>query len=77
MNYSRPVCECGDELTYEKELTVNRYHQLTKRGKISKKFRSKDNPINPLEYLLCDTCTKRYEVDYDDQDRVIRGELAF
>ncbi len=77
MKYQVPVCVCGNALRYEKEMTIERIHRITKHGKISKRYSSKDNPLHPLEYLLCDSCSKRFEVDYDERDRIVCGELRF
>ncbi|MNP73292.1 hypothetical protein D3C76_1699870 [compost metagenome] len=64
-------------MDYEKEVTVNDIHRITKKGRVSNKKLVKHWDDNGIEYLKCDTCSKRYKVNYDDRDRVIRGDFAF
>lgn len=77
MDYQLPICDCGQELLVQCEVTAHKYYKVNKNGLMSKRETKWSNDTwmtNGIEYLYCSKCTKGYEIDYDDKDRILRGD---
>ena len=77
MKYKKPRCDCGTILhSWSNEIwTVERY--ITKEGDLGNMDKRKcilDEQGYEI-YLLCPKCGNEYESDYDNENRLIRGEL--
>jgi hypothetical protein len=78
MKYSKPKCDCGYELSYVEEVTYDNYYRITAKGKREKrKYHSEYYLNNGIAFLKCNACNNTYEIDYDEKDRIIRGDLMY
>ena len=80
MKYEKPKCDdCNSELIYVSEITMDKVRKINKNGQISKKEDLRPWADNGIEFLRCPNfdCYNSYEVDYDDKDRIIKGEIIW
>lgn len=77
IKYKKPRCDCGAILhSRSNEIwSVERY--ITKTGELGNmiKIKTSLDEQGYKIYLVCPKCENNYESDYDDEDRLIRGEL--
>lgn len=76
--YKKPRCDCGSMLhSWSNEIwAVERYISKTgELGNMVKMKTSLDEYGGYDIYLICSRCGNEYESDYDDNNRLIRGEL--
>lgn len=78
LKYKKPRCDCGKFLTairteywtVERPITVDGRLSLNT-IKIGTGYDSSDYEIE----LYCSNCGKSYDCDYDEEDRIVRGDL--
>lgn len=75
MAYEKPKCECGEDLYHWSQPIYTRIVAITKRGKFSKIEDLEYQHANTWDRLKCLECYSEYWIDYDEKDRVIRGEV--
>jgi hypothetical protein len=74
--YELPKCDCGCDLKFVKEIVYHHDYKINKNGTLSKKKIVTEWADYGTEWLKCTNfnCNKCYWIEYDDNDRVIRGE---
>lgn len=82
MKYIKPKCECGENLVIVEERTYERIYNITRNGDLSdkKRIRKRDVLLADVglagsSWLECNQCHKEYDIDYDDNNRIIRGDI--
>lgn len=76
--YKKPKCDCGSSLQGRRNETWIVTRSITKDGELSDNVIGKRTLMDDCDYeikLCCPKCGNTYEVDYDNHDRIIRGEL--
>ena len=76
--YVKPKCECGKFLVARRIEHQSVEKPITKDGDLSNKMIHIRTMFDDSDYeikLYCHTCGKSYDADYDDKDRIIRGNL--
>lgn len=76
--YKKSRCDCGAMLhTYSNEIWMVA-RRITKDGQLGNMIKVKTNfDENGYKIILhCPKCSNEYESDYDNKDRLIRGELV-
>ncbi|GAV11414.1 hypothetical protein [Paenibacillus sp. NAIST15-1] len=76
MTYSKPKCHCGTELVHSLEYIYREDRRISLNGqplknKCNKPLEDLVPYDDPHEYLRCPECYFRYEMDYDEQGRII------
>lgn len=77
MVYEKPKCDCGAELVWWSQPTYTDMYRITKNGKKAKRAYSHHyEGEGPEERLICSnqTCLDDYDFDFDEKDRVVRGD---
>lgn len=74
MAYEKPKCECGDELAYWSQPIYTRIMDITKRGKLAKKEYLSYDDEYVWARLRCFSCDSEYWIEYDEKERLIRGD---
>ena len=75
MAYSKPVCDCGEELDVVVSAMHTDTYNVTKNGKVAKtKKRETATEVWVID-LQCPACCAAYGFTEDENERVIRGEL--
>ena len=77
--YKKPKCDCGNFLKATRSEYWRVTRTITKDGDIGNMVNRQTN-FDDSDYeitLYCDKCGTRYESDYDNKDRIIRGELKW
>jgi hypothetical protein len=74
--YKKPKCTCGSLLILNTQEIWNCARRITQDGEIGDLIRRQTNwdEDMPEFKLSCPKCDKRYDGDYDDSNRIIRGE---
>jgi len=81
MKFLKPKCECGECLVVVEERTYEVIHDITKYGNMTeRKIRKKHIGLSDIglagpSWLQCLKCQKEYDIDYDDNDRIIKGDI--
>lgn len=77
MAYETPKCDCDAELVWWSQPTYTDMHRINKNRKKAKRmYWHHYEREEPYERLVCgnSVCHNEYEIEYDEKDRVIRGE---
>lgn len=77
--YKKPKCDCGKFLYGSRNECWHVTRAITKDGELSKNIARLGGVFDDSDYeinLFCRTCGNIYEADYDDEDRIIRGDLV-
>lgn len=74
--YYKPKCTCGALLVLNTQEIWNCIRRITQDGDAGNLIQRQTNwdEDMPTFNLSCPKCDKRYNVDYDDSNRIIRGE---
>jgi len=77
MKYLKPKCECEENLVYIEERTNEMRFNINRYGETSdkKKVHRSDVGLAGACWLECLKCQNEYDVNYDDEDRIIRGDI--
>lgn len=76
--YKKPKCDCGFPLHGRRNETWIVTRSITQNGELSNNVVGRRTLMDDCDYeikLHCPKCGNTYEVDYDNHDRIIRGEL--
>lgn len=76
--YKKPKCDCGKFLYGRRSECWSVTRAITKDGELSDRTIQIGTAFDDSDYeikLYCRTCGNIYEADYDNKDRLIRGEL--
>jgi hypothetical protein len=74
--YKKPTCSCGEELTVHDSYGVEDYYNITADGKQSKRKIVMDRLLTQeCRNLECRKCLNLYGINFDYQDRIIRGDV--
>lgn len=78
IKYNKPKCDCGCILhaSLNEIWSVERY--ITNDGELGNivKINTSLDEQGFKIFLYCKKCGNKYKSDYDDRDRLIRGELV-
>jgi hypothetical protein len=74
MSYKKPKCDCGEELIFWSQPVYTVVHFINTNGKKSKRTLMDYAGEGIYERLKCEECDKEYDFEFDEKDRVIRGE---
>lgn len=77
-NYQKPKCNCGTYLHARRSEYWSVTRAIQKNGEISQKTIKISTGLDDSDYeikLICPKCGNTYKCEYDEKDRIIKGEL--
>ena len=77
-DYKKPRCDCKTFLRAYRSEYWKVTRAITNTGELSDKAIKLNTSFDESDYeieLICPKCGATYETDYDDKDRIIRGEI--
>lgn len=73
MAYKKPICDCGKDLVFQVNASVELEYKINKDGHLSKRRKANTAPFEQgWGWLFCNSCGNRYDYNYS-----FRGEEAF
>ncbi|MGF7535020.1 hypothetical protein AAGG74_15225 [Bacillus mexicanus] len=74
MGYTKPICDCGSELIFTIHQIDSMDYRISDRGKILKSSVIHNKEIID-SHFSCNVCGNHYRFNYDENDKIIRGEI--
>jgi len=79
MLYVKPICKCGGPLKYIEEYVIHIGWYITDTGvpgkrQFTESIKRNLTGFTGVKWLKCDKCGREYAVEYDDKERLVRGE---